>query len=51
MILQKSWFTVKKIKYHPVFNYKKVWWRGWFLFGFLPLFIKATETEYSNSKR
>jgi len=53
MIVQKMWTTRKEKKYGFVYD-GRTWdvrdtsWEGYFLFGILPLFVRATKAFYSS---
>lgn len=42
MIIEKMWFTEER-RYYRLTSRKT--WRGWFLFGIIPLYIKMTKLE------
>jgi len=42
MIIEKMWFT-KEHKYNMLVTRKT--WKGWFLFGIIPLYIKMMKIE------
>jgi hypothetical protein len=51
MIVKRVWVTrkiTKKSKNRPRgLRCKQSWWKGWFLFGIIPLFIIEYNIEYS----
>jgi len=48
MIVKKSWYTIKRdekgIKSYPVTVRRS--WRGYFLFGFIPLYIEQIAIDF-----
>jgi hypothetical protein len=46
MIVEKKWITNKRIYSLPGYRYKESKWTGWFLFGFIPLFIRCDSVTY-----
>jgi len=41
MIVKRTWIKTKYIDAYPA-HYRKLLWEGWFLFGFIPLYMRRT---------
>ncbi len=47
MIVIYAWATIKKVHDPLATEQRKItWWRGIFLFGFIPLAVWVTRAEY-----
>jgi hypothetical protein len=47
MIVVRRWITQKNIRLHPRWNKVTRKWVGYFLFGFIPLYIEQVSVERS----
>ena len=56
MIVHRMWTTRKVGNWDKYlvdglyFSTKESYWSGWFLFGFIPLYIKNIENRYSSKR-
>lgn len=53
MIVVKTWVTLKEKDYPKRWEYdgkgyrsKQTIWEGWFLLGFIPVFVKSINVKY-----
>lgn len=53
MIVERTWYTARKLGptgYEREFGQWLVRsWRGWFLFGVIPIYVKETHRSYKTS--